>query len=131
MNYPKPKYGRILRGSEKIIENIEPYWHNDNRIMEGEACYQLDPPINGLSICTRPCWIVSYEGKKWLVIDGSLERVKKEIEKKYPSDEYGDDYEEESSSSSSEDIKEQAYDFTKPISIPKTKRRIGRQRRKQ
>ena len=63
MLYPKPKYGKILRGSEKPVEDGERWFYNGHRIVEGEAYYQFDPPIHGKSGAIRSCWIVS-EGRK-------------------------------------------------------------------
>ena len=144
MNYPKPQYGRIIPESERIVDGGITYNHKGYKIVEAYASYQLDPPMNGLSICTRPCWIVLNRGIRLMVVDGDVERVKREIELTKPASHDNirlqDDELELEESSSSEDESEDENNENKtyepenrderPVNLhPKSRRRIGIQRR--
>lgn len=140
MHYPKPKYGHILRGSEEVLDNGFVHSYKGHEILAAQAYYQFDKLFNGLSGATRPCWMVTQNGRRLMVIDGELDDVEREIDKTFKESSKKtskkphkkEEYEEESSSSSSEDEEPRErinLQYEERINIPKTKRRIGRQRR--
>ena len=124
--YSKPKFGTIHQGSEHSIEGGKRREYNGYEIEDAEAYYIFQAPIHGKNGATRNCWIVYKNNRKCLVMDGTEDDVERKIDEMSHSKPAKPAKKTEPKAE--EDVQNTEEQIFK-VNKPRTKRRIGIQRR--